>query len=138
MPARRAAARMRPAISASDPIGRPIGRVVKVMEFGDGGEPCLQHLDIELRGDRLDVVRRHRERKAIHGLAPCPERVGPRPDFRKTGHGPLEGVAMQVRRGRRHDGVPLVSFPRCGAALDRDDHAVLDRHTHVGLPAVRS
>ena len=116
MPARRAAARMRPAISAGDSIRRPIGRVVKVVELGDGGEPCLQHLDIELRGDRLDVVRRHHQRKAIHGLAPGPERVGlPAPDFGEAGHGPLEGVAMQVRRRRRHDGVTLVPFPRCGA-----------------------
>ena len=56
-------------------VRRTIGRVVEVVKLGDGGEPRLQHLDIELRGDRLDVIRRHHEREAIHGLAPGPERV---------------------------------------------------------------
>ena len=40
-------------------IGRTVGRVMEIMELGDCGEPGLQHLDIGLRGDRLDVVRRH-------------------------------------------------------------------------------
>ena len=57
-------------------VRRTIGLVMEVVELGDGGEPRLQHLDIELRGDRLDVIRRHHEREAIHGLAPGPERIG--------------------------------------------------------------
>ena len=57
--ARRAAATMRPAISAGLGVGRTVGRVVQVVELGDGGEPRLQHLDIELRRDRLDVIGRH-------------------------------------------------------------------------------
>ena len=90
-------------------VGRTIGRIVEVVELGDGGEPRLQHLDIELRGDRLYVIRRHRQREAIHGLAPCPERIGlPAPDLSEAGHGELEGVAVQVRRRRRHDRVTLV------------------------------
>ena len=56
-------------------IGRTVGRVVEVVEFGDRGESRLQHLDIELRGDRLDVIGRHLKREAVHRLAPGPERV---------------------------------------------------------------
>ena len=94
-------------------VRRTIGRVMEVVELGDGGEARLQHLDIELRGDRLDVIRRHHEREAIHGLAPGPERVVPlAPDFSESGHRALEGVAVQVRRRRRHDRVTLVPLLR--------------------------
>ena len=40
--------------------------MVKVVEFGDSGEPRLQHFHIELRRDRLDVVGRHLKREAVH------------------------------------------------------------------------
>ena len=94
-------------------VRRTIGLVMEVVELGDGGEPCFQHLDIELRGDRLHVIRRHHEREAIHGLAPGPERIGVlAPDFGEASHGPLKGVAVQVRRRRRHDRVMLVLFLR--------------------------
>ncbi len=118
-------------------IGRTIGRVVEVVEFGDGGEPRLQHFHIELRRDRLDVVGRHLKREAVHRLAPGPERVDlPAANFRQTGHGPLEGVAMQVRGRRRHDRMTLVALPRLGAGLDGCDFALFDRDPHVGLPAL--
>ena len=56
---------------------------------------ALEHLDIEQRRDRGHIFRRHREREAIHRLAPGPERVGGiAAQFGKSGHAALEGVAV--------------------------------------------
>ena len=111
--------------------------MVEVVEFGNRGETRLQHFHIELRGDRLDVVGRHLKREAVHGFAPGPERVDlPAANFRQTRHGPLEGMAMQVRGGRRHDRVMLVALPGVGANLDGAYPALLDRDSNVGLPAL--
>ena len=57
-------------------VGRAVAIMMQIMEFADAGKPALQHLDIEQRRDASDVVRRHRQREAIHRLAPGPERVG--------------------------------------------------------------
>ena len=103
-------------------VGLAVGGVVEVVKLGDGCESRLQHLDIGLRGDRLHVVRRHHQREAIHGLAPGPERIrllGP--DFGKSGHGALEGVAVQVRRRRGQDRVTLVALLRWRSRLHGAD-----------------
>ena len=50
--------------------------VMEIVELADAGEAGFKHLDIELRRDRLDLVRRHRQRVAVHHLAPAPETVG--------------------------------------------------------------
>ena len=94
-------------------IRRAVWSIVEIVELGDGGEPCLQHLDIELRGDRLHIIRRHREREPIHRLAPGPERVGLlAPRFGEPGHGALEGMAVQVHGRRRHDRVKFIPLLR--------------------------
>ena len=94
-------------------VRRTIGRVMEVVELGDGGEASLQHLDIGCAATAStssgDII----EREAIHGLAPRPELVVPvAPDFGKSGHCALEGVAVQIRRPRAHDRVTLVPFLR--------------------------
>ncbi len=120
-------------------VGRSVGSVMEIVEFADGGETRLQHLDIELRRDRLDVVRRHRQRKPIHGFAPGPERVpSGAAEFSEAGHAALEGVAVQVRRRRRQDRMAFVPFGGRGAAFKGGDRSALDRHPHAGFPALRS
>ena len=57
-------------------IGRAVAIVMEIMEFADAGKALLEHLDIKQGRDSGDVVRRHRQREAIHRLAPGPERVG--------------------------------------------------------------
>ena len=46
---------MRSAISARIGIGLAVAIVVQIVELADAGEARLQHLDIELRRDRLDM-----------------------------------------------------------------------------------
>jgi len=41
-------------------VGFSVAVVVQIVEFADAGKTSLQHLDIELRGNRLDLVWRHR------------------------------------------------------------------------------
>src|SRR3984885_6027406 len=94
-------------------VRRTIGRVMEVVEPGDGGEPSFQHLDIELRRDRLDIIRRHHQREPIHGLAPRPERVvALAPDFSESGYRALEGVAVQIRWRGGHDRMTPVPLLR--------------------------
>ena len=50
--------------------------MVQIMELADPREAGLEHFDIELRGHRLDILRLHAEREAVHDLAPGPEAVG--------------------------------------------------------------
>ena len=118
-------------------VGRAIGRMMKVMELGDGSEPRLQHLDIELRGDCLHVIRRHHQREPIHRLTPGPERVGlVASDFSEARHGALEGVAVEIRHGRRHDRVALVPFLRRRFRFHSRNRTAVDRHPDVGLPTI--
>ena len=79
------------------------GRIVHVMEFSNGGVAVQQHLDIEVRGDRFGVRRRHALDEAVHELAPGPEIVRRRSArLGEAGHRALEGVRMQVRHARQH------------------------------------
>ena len=62
-------------------IGPPVAVVVQVVELADAGEAGLQHLDIELGGDRLDVVGRQSvERSGTSARASVQKlsRAGPR------------------------------------------------------------
>ncbi len=78
-------------------VGPAIGRVVQIVELADRGEPGFEHLDIELRGDRLDIVWRQLVEEAVHHLPPGPEAVAAGTgDLGEAGHAALEGVAVQV------------------------------------------
>ncbi len=83
----------------------PAGRIVmQIVEFADGRESRLQHLDIGVGRNRLDIVRRELRQKPVHHLAPGPEAVtcGTAP-LAKPGHALLERVAMQVRHPWKGD-----------------------------------
>ena len=109
-------------------VGRAVGRVMQIVELADRGEACLQHLDIELGGDRLDVVGRHGEREAVHRLAPGPEGVGLlAAALGEPGHAALEGVRVQVAERRDEDRAALVAGPRRDAGLDRGDRRAVER-----------
>jgi hypothetical protein len=74
------------------------------MELGDAGVAGLQHLDIELGRDRLDLVRVQHADEAVHLLAPAPEIVARAGGgLGQPGHGALEGVAVQIGHAGQHD-----------------------------------
>ena len=117
-------------------VRRAVRGVMEIVKLRHAGKARLQHLDIGLGGDRLDIVRRHREREAVHGLAPGPERVGRGPaDFGEPRHGALKGVAMQVRNRGDCNRMPLVALARRHIAVDRGDRSALDRQTDPRRPA---
>ena len=139
MPVAPAAAAIRSAISAMFAYGRAVAVVMQVMELADAGEAGLQHLDIELRGDRLDLVGRHRQREAVHHLAPAPETVGRRPArLGQPGHAALEGVAVQVGHRRNDDRVALVAWLQRQRRRSRHavDLAAFDANADIARPAV--
>ncbi len=53
----------------------PVTVVMQVMKLADPGKARLQHFHIELCGDRLDIVRCHRQGEFVHQRAPAPEAV---------------------------------------------------------------
>ena len=112
-------------------IGLPVAVVVQIVELADAGEAGLQHLDIELRGDRLDLVRRHRQREAVHHLAPAPEAVGrtgrafrPDPPCRAGRRGCAGSASPGTRIARRSSPgcARSVGSTRVIAPVDRDAH----------------
>ncbi|MCY1237983.1 hypothetical protein D9M72_507010 [compost metagenome] len=81
-------------------IGRAISLMVQVVELGDVAETALQHLHIELGGDRLDIIRVHQPDGTVHFFPPGPEAVvAAAGDLGEARHGALEGVGMQVGDG---------------------------------------
>ena len=109
---------------------------MQVVELADAAETGFQHLDIELRRHRLDVVGRHFQGEAVHRLAPAPEGVGAgAARLGQPRHGALEGVAVQVRHRRHEDGMALVAGQRRYAGIDGDDCAAGDGDADVFRPA---
>ena len=96
-------------------VPAPARRVVQVVELANTGEARLQHLDVELRGDRFHVVRRQAPEKLVHHLAPAPERVRP-PPFGQPRERPLERMTVHVghpgHRPSRHRLAPVQNAPR--------------------------
>ena len=108
-------------------VWRPVGVVMQIVELADAGEAGFQHLRVELRRDRLDIVGRDRERDAIHHLAPGPEivRAGAA-IFRKPRHGALKSVAVEVRHAGDADRMALVVGLGRSVGVDRSDAAAVD------------
>jgi hypothetical protein len=78
-----------------------IGLVVKVLKFPDNREACLQHLDIELGRDGLQIFRPQLEGEAIHDFPPGPETVGAGSGpFGQAQHQALVCMGMDVGNGR--------------------------------------
>ncbi len=113
--------------------------VMHVMEFGDRRVARLRHLDVGLRGDRLERVGVDAIDRRVHRLAPRPERVLVlrRRRAGATGDRALECMRMQVRH--RRDDRPLQALARgiAGAALDALDAAgVVDDERDIRGPPV--
>ena len=120
-------------------VGLSVAVVVQIVELANAAEAGFQHLDIELGGDRLDLFGRHRQREAVHHLAPAPETVGRRPArLGEPGHAALERVAVQVGHRRNDDRVALVT--RLRAAIPASTpmmSALVDRDADVATPSRR-
>ena len=106
----------------SDVVVGPAARtVVDVVELGDRGVAGLQHLDIDQRGDRLDLLGREHVEKAVHQFPPAPEIVvGSGAVLRHSGHGALEGVAVEIGRRRKQYPVDEIVVPRIAHRILED------------------
>ena len=131
-------------ISADVGIGRAVRLVVQVVELGDRGVAGLQHLDVELRGDGLDLVGRRacrRSRTSPRARSrSCPRRVG-RARFGQARHRALEGVAVQVRHagnGRRRRAAWRRSCAAAPGVTATMSPAADDLDAHVARPAARA
>ena len=94
--------------------------VMHVVEFGDCGVARLQHLQIGLRGDRLERVGVDTVEECIHRLPPRPEAVAVR--ARAPGASrdrALEGVRMEVGHPRHERAGHALGALRVPAASTR-------------------
>ena len=111
-------------------------RMVDVVELGHGGVAVLQHLDIELRSDRLRLLGREALHELIHELAPRPEIVVRcRAHVGQAGHGALEGVRMQVRHAGQHRTMQPLGAVRRAVRFHGGDVAAVDADEHVARPS---
>src|SRR5690606_664194 len=109
--------------------------MVEIVKFPNPGKPGFQHLDIELGGDRFELIRRHGERKAVHHIAPGPKRGGVgSPPLRQSCHAPLESMAVQVGHGGNKDGVALVLGLRAAVRLHGPDDSTFHGDAHPAGP----
>ena len=125
-----------------------VGLVMQVMELAHLRVAGLEHLHVQLRGDRAQLVRPDAAGKRVHRLAPGPEavflrrsgriRVGRgRAPFGQARHRTLERMRMQVRHGRQHVAAEQIRAVAPAARLDRAQAALRRAEAHVGAPAVR-
>ena len=100
-------------------VGLALRIVMHVVEFGDRRVAGLQHLDIRLRGDRLERVGVDPVEKRVHRLPPRPEAVAVRARAPGApGDRALERVRMQVRHSRQQRAGH--AFRAVGLARGRD------------------
>jgi hypothetical protein len=116
-------------------IGRAIVVMMEIMEFPDARVALLKHLDIEQRCDGFGVVGGHFQRKAVHRLAPRPERIcGVAACFGEAGHAALERVTVQARNSRDGQPVAFDVGSRCCAGRYLRDGSVGHNHLHIVSP----
>ena len=120
-------------------VGAAVGPVVQVVEFADRSVARLQHLDVELGGDRGQLVGADPLEEAVHDRPPGPERGFVRPlALGEAGHGALKGVAVHVRHARQDDAREPFRARRAGAGLDRGEVAApIDLEPDAGGEALR-
>ncbi|MGY3697366.1 hypothetical protein ACVIGA_007446 [Bradyrhizobium sp. USDA 3240] len=119
-------------------VRRAVAIMMEIVKLTDARKAALEHLDIEQGRNGCDVVGCHRQRKAVHRLAPGPERIGAvAAQFGKAGHAALKRVAVQARQSRNCQLVTLISGGGGHACRHRDDRAVGDHDLHVIGPARR-
>ena len=118
-------------------VGRAVFVVMKVMELAHPGEPALQHFGISLRRDRFHIVRRHREGKPVHDLAPAPERIRARSaPFGEARHGALKRMAVQIWQARNGDCMTHCSWIGIDARGQSRKSSISNGRLHIALPAV--
>ena len=100
-------------------IGRPVRLVMQVLELAHHREAGLQHLDIELGGNGLEVFRTQLEGEAVHGFPPGPETVSTRTGLLgQAQHEALMGVGMHIGDRGHRDAADLLR-PPCRRASRR-------------------
>ncbi len=116
-------------------VGRAVRLVLQVVELAERGGAGLQHLDLQLGGDGLDILRTNAAEEAVHQLPPAPETVaGAAGLLGEPGHGALEGVRVQVRQARHH-GACQACIAGCGVHAG-DPAGRVDLDGDARLPAV--
>ncbi len=119
-------------------VGLTVRRIVEIVELGDGAVTRLQHFDIGLRRDRLDLIGVHGQRKAVHGLAPRPERIfAVAAPLGEPRHRALESVAVHIGERRQAERVALVAGFRRNANVDRVDPRASEGDANVRAPTLR-
>ena len=109
--------------------------VLQVVELADLGVAAGEQLDVQVRRDRAQLLRRDAQRDAVHAVAPRPEVVVRRvAAFGEAGEGALEGMAVRVDQARQHRAGERLDAFGCGdighdlgpAAIgaDAEQHAV--------------
>ncbi len=84
-------------------VGPAIDVVVQVVELADRRVAGLEHLDEEIRRNRVEIFRRDRIGHAVHPVAPAPEAVIRRAaELGQPGKRPLKRVRVQVRHPGQH------------------------------------
>ena len=120
-------------------VRRAVGVVVYIMEFGDRGVTGLEHFDVQLSGDDAELIGADFSDEAVHQVAPGPETVvGVARHFRQPGHGPLEGVGVQVRHAGQQWPAQPFGAVCLGVGLDMSQHAAgVDFKTYIMGPSTR-
>ena len=118
-------------------IGLAVAIVVQVVEFRDRGVAVLQHLDVQVRADRLDVLGLDEAHQPVHLLAPGPEVVGRvAAQLGQARHRALERMRVDVGHAREHEAVGNRMAARGLAGLDTRERAgVVPFEEHVARPA---
>ncbi|MNL02851.1 hypothetical protein D3C87_1233720 [compost metagenome] len=113
--------------------------MVYVMKFRHRGVTGLEHFDVQLTGDNAELFRADFSDEAIHQVAPGPETVVRiARHFRQPGHGPLEGVGVQVRHARQQRTTQPFGAICVGIGLNMGQNAVgVDLKTYIVGPSTR-
>ena len=112
--------------------------VMNIMKLADAGESGLQHFNVGLCRDRLNIVGGHAANKAVHHFAPGPETVRrAAPDFREPRHATLERMTVQIGHAGKPDPVMFITRIRRGFRFDAGESAILHRQPDVTCPALR-
>uniref|UniRef100_A0A0S6YZH3 Uncharacterized protein n=1 Tax=Mizugakiibacter sediminis TaxID=1475481 RepID=A0A0S6YZH3_9GAMM len=119
-------------------VGAAVGAVVQVVELAHLRVAGLEHLRVELRGDRAQLVGADAAGEGVHGLAPTPEAVVvAAAALGQPGHRALEGVRMQVGHARQHEAAERGAVGVRASGFDAGEAAVGDFEARVGGPAGR-
>ncbi len=119
-------------------IGLPGRVMVYIVEFGNAGITGLEHFDVKLAGDDLELLGADLANQPVHQLAPGPEAiVGVARHFCQAGHGALERMGMQIRHARQHRTAQALGALGTGIDLDCAKPAIcVHLQAHIVGPTV--